>query len=137
MRETSYKAKLAVTFGITVNGHMRDMIEETVGEIPIMLKSKRCNLRGMSQKEMVNHFEDSNEFGGYFIVNGKERIIRLLTGQRRNYPLALTRKSWKGAGDLFSEYGVSIRCVRSDQLGAVSISDKLSHFIECNICFFP
>ena len=38
MRETSYKSKLGVTFAISVNGQVRDMLEETVGEIPIMLK---------------------------------------------------------------------------------------------------
>ncbi len=35
-------------------------------------------------------------------------------------PLAICRKSWKESGQLFSEYGISIRCVRSDQMGAVS-----------------
>ena len=98
----------------------------------------------MNQKQMVAHKEDSNDFGGYFIVNGKERIIRLLTAQRRNYPLALTRKSWKGAGDLFSEYGVIIRCVRSDQTSANMVlhylnngTSKLKIFVNRQPHFLP
>lgn len=34
-------------------------------------------------------------------------------------PLGLARNSWKESGQLFSEYGISIRCVRDDQIGSV------------------
>ena len=35
--------------------------------------------------------EESTEFGGYFICNGIERIIRMLVQQRRHYIMALRR----------------------------------------------
>jgi DNA-directed RNA polymerase len=34
---------------------------------------------------LVRRKEDSEEIGGYFIINGNERLIRFLTAQRRNY----------------------------------------------------
>lgn len=34
--------------------------------------------------------------------------------------MAISRNSWKDSGQFFSEFGVSIRCVRNDQIGAVS-----------------
>jgi DNA-directed RNA polymerase I subunit RPA2 len=37
---------------------------------------------------MVEYNEDALEFGGYFVLNGLEKIIRLLILQKRNYPLA-------------------------------------------------
>lgn len=39
----------------------------------------------MSKADIVKHKEDSEEFGGYFIMNGNEYIIRKLIAQRRNY----------------------------------------------------
>lgn len=122
MRGTSYKAKVEVVFVISVNGSPIETVADSVGEIPIMLKSNRCNLDGMTPKDLMKVKEDAAEFGGYFIQNGGEKIIRLLTAQRRNYPLGIARNSWKESGQLFSEYGISMRCVRDDQIGSVSIN---------------
>ena len=35
-------------------------------------------------------------------------------------PMGIIRQSWKGRGPLYTEYGISIRCVRKDQTAAVS-----------------
>ena len=32
----------------------------------------------MSGKELVKHHEDANHFGGYFIINGNEKVMRML-----------------------------------------------------------
>lgn len=50
-----------------------------------VLQSKLCNLSKLTQKDLVQRKEDAEEFGGYFIVNGNERVVRLLSAQRRNY----------------------------------------------------
>ena len=39
----------------------------------------------MNTKELYSKCEEPNETGGYFIVKGYERILRLLTMARRNY----------------------------------------------------
>ena len=46
-----------------------------IGEIPIMLKSKRCNLYGLSDRELKEAGEDPLDAGGYFIINGSEHVI--------------------------------------------------------------
>jgi len=46
-------------------------------------------------KEMVEHNEDCTEFGGYFIVNGNEKIVRMLIVQKRNFPIAFKRPGYK------------------------------------------
>lgn len=48
--------------------------------IPIMLGSVRCNLYGKTEEERVSEGECPMDFGGYFIINGKERV---LVGQER------------------------------------------------------
>ena len=49
------------------------------------IQSKNCRLYGLSPKELVKHHEEVQEWGGYFIVNGNEKIIRMLIMPRRNY----------------------------------------------------
>ena len=52
-----------------------------------MVKTDFCNLKGMGMKELINMKEECNDFGAYFIVNGIEKLIRMIVIQRRNYPL--------------------------------------------------
>ena len=53
-----------------------------------MVRSKYCNLYGLSPEELTKRKEDGYEFGGYFIINGNERIVRMLIMNKRNYPIA-------------------------------------------------
>ena len=56
-----------------------------------------------------------NEFGGYFIVNGIERCVRLLQIPRRNHPTAIQRSNYKNRGPTYTDLGVAIRCARSNE----------------------
>lgn len=53
--------------------------------------------------------------GGYFVVNGIERIVRLLQLPRRNHATAIERSSYRNRGPAYTDRGVAMRCVRSDQ----------------------
>ncbi|MFX0169139.1 MAG: DNA-directed RNA polymerase subunit B [Candidatus Hodarchaeota archaeon] len=46
-----------------------------VGRLPIMLKSAFCRLSAMTPEELVEVGEDPNDPGGYFIINGSERVL--------------------------------------------------------------
>ena len=85
-----------------------------LGNIPVMVKSRFCNLEGLSEDQLIEKREDCYEFGGYFIVNGNERIIRMLIATKRNYPIAIERGSFINRGRLFSKSAVIMRCVRED-----------------------
>ena len=39
----------------------------------------------MSPKEMVRKGEEAHDLGGYFVVKGNEKLLRLLIMPRRNY----------------------------------------------------
>lgn len=43
-----------------------------------MIRSVNCHLNGLSEEDLVKKHEDMAEFGGYFIINGNERIVRML-----------------------------------------------------------
>jgi len=49
--------------------------KEQLGYIPIMLKSKFCLLYGKTEKECKDIGECKYDEGGYFIVNGNEKVI--------------------------------------------------------------
>ncbi|MHA1557463.1 MAG: DNA-directed RNA polymerase subunit B'' [Candidatus Heimdallarchaeota archaeon] len=46
-----------------------------VGRMPIMLKSKVCPLSRMTKEELIKAQEDPNDPGGYFVINGSERVL--------------------------------------------------------------
>lgn len=46
-----------------------------IGRLPIMLKSSKCRLAGKNDREMARLNECALDPGGYFIVNGTEKVI--------------------------------------------------------------
>ncbi|OQX22439.1 MAG: DNA-directed RNA polymerase subunit B [Candidatus Altiarchaeales archaeon A3] len=50
-------------------------IDIVIGHIPIMLKSKICLLNELSDDKLIANGEDPEDPGGYFIVNGTERVL--------------------------------------------------------------
>jgi DNA-directed RNA polymerase beta subunit len=44
-----------------------------VGDLPVMLRSEKCHLNGLSDEDLIKHGEDPKDPGGYFIINGSER----------------------------------------------------------------
>lgn len=51
-----------------------------VGRVPIMLRSKFCLLHGLSDRDLVDLGECPYDQGGYFVINGSEKV---LIGQER------------------------------------------------------
>ena len=90
-------------------------------------QSVRCNLRSMSSAELVAHHEEPEEFGGYFIINGNERLIRYLILPRRNQVIALSRSSFTNRGPSYTPSAVQIRCVRPDQTSVTNTLHYLSN----------
>uniref|UniRef100_A0AAQ5YB35 DNA-directed RNA polymerase subunit beta n=1 Tax=Amphiprion ocellaris TaxID=80972 RepID=A0AAQ5YB35_AMPOC len=125
-RRCSYKGKLVADISWSVNGVPKGIIKQAMGQVPIMVKSKLCNLHGMSPKELVEHHEEAEEMGGYFIVNGIEKVIRMLIMPRRNYPIAMSRPKWKSRGQGYTQYGISMRCVKEEH---TAINMNL-HYLE-------
>lgn len=95
-------------------------------------KSVRCNLRGLSSAALIERKEEAEEFGGYFIVNGNERLIRYLILPRRHHVITLVRPSFSNRGPSYTQYAVQIRCVRPDQ---TSVTNTLHYLSNGNAMF--
>ncbi|KZF22410.1 beta and beta-prime subunits of DNA dependent RNA-polymerase [Xylona heveae TC161] len=125
-RHATYRGKLRARVQYRVNnGDWQETIRE-MGQVPIMLMTNRCHLENCSPAELVQHKEESEELGGYFIVNGIEKLIRMLIVSRRNYPLAIVRPSFQNRGSTYSKYGISIRSVRPDQTSQTNVVHYLT-----------
>ncbi|XP_057292980.1 DNA-directed RNA polymerase I subunit RPA2-like isoform X4 [Hydractinia symbiolongicarpus] len=133
-RHCTYKGKLTVTVQWKVDNQIQGHVTKDISQVPIMVKSKNCSLHNLSPKQLVQHHEEAEEWGGYFIINGIEKIIRMLIMPRRNYPLAMVRNSWKSRGPLFTEFGVSIRCIQRDQTGNTNVLHYLNDG-SCTLSF--
>ncbi len=92
----------------------------------MLIQSNRCHLENLSPAELIERKEESLEMGGYFIVNGNEKVIRLLIVPKRNHPVAIVRGSLANRGSTYTQYGVQIRCARRDQTTFTNVLHYLS-----------
>jgi DNA-directed RNA polymerase subunit B len=75
LRNLTYSAPVALEMTPVIDGREQDTELVYVGNIPVMLKSKLCFLSQLSREELIACGEDPDDPGGYFIVNGSERVI--------------------------------------------------------------
>ncbi|XP_026677810.1 DNA-directed RNA polymerase I subunit RPA2 [Diaphorina citri] len=120
-----YSGPFNVTVAWSWDGKAGGTFTKEVGRVPIMLKSKRCHLRNLTPAQLIERGEHPDEWGGYFIVGGHEKLVRLLINNRRNHPIAIKRNAWKNRGLLFSDLGVYIRSVKRDE----SATNNVLHFV--------
>ncbi|MBN2518257.1 MAG: DNA-directed RNA polymerase subunit B'', partial [Candidatus Altiarchaeota archaeon] len=78
LRNMTYSGKLILEVITVVDGIERPPINSIIGEFPIMVKSDFCWLNGLQEKPLAELGEDPKDFGGYFIINGRERAVIIL-----------------------------------------------------------
>jgi DNA-directed RNA polymerase subunit B len=74
-RNLTYAAPLALEMTPVIDGREQETELVLIGDLPVMLKSKLCILSQLLPEELIAHGEDPSDPGGYFIVNGSERVI--------------------------------------------------------------
>ena len=78
LRDLSYTAPIYIEATTVVNKVEQEPVQVLLGELPIMVKSKHCNLSKMFREELESVGEDPYDPGGYFTVNGTERVLVLI-----------------------------------------------------------
>lgn len=74
LRNMTYSAPLYLD--IILNEEGKEILESVnIGDLPIMVKSNLCLLSKHKPEDLILLGEDPEEVGGYFIVNGSERVI--------------------------------------------------------------
>ena len=75
LRNVSYVAPLMLEASVIEDGKTLETRFIHIGDIPVMVKSDACILRNFSEQKLIDHAEDQYDPGGYFIINGSERVI--------------------------------------------------------------
>ena len=107
LRKITYSAPIFIEMSTIINGMQRENFEAQIGTLPIMLKSKYCHLYNLNEKELIEKGEDPNDPGGYFIVNGTEKVLVNIEDLTANKLLVSKNKLGisKFSGKMFSESG--------------------------------
>lgn len=110
LRKITYSAPIYMDVSVHIDGVQRETFNALIGKIPVMLKSKFCHLDGLKKDGLIEKGEDPNDPGGYFILNGNERVLINVEDLASNKVLVEESKtgSSKYVAKLFSEKG-SIR----------------------------
>lgn len=75
LRKLTYSAPLYLEIALVIDGIERERREIRIGELPVMVKSKLCPLYDMNEDELIDAGEDPYDPGGYFLINGTERVV--------------------------------------------------------------
>ena len=75
LRKMTYSAPVFIEVSAHTNGVQRETFQTQIASLPIMLKSKYCHLNGMDRQKLIEVGEDPDDPGGYFIINGTEKVI--------------------------------------------------------------
>ena len=107
LRSLTYAASMYLEVSAYVDDVQKESFTAMIGKLPIMLRSKYCNLHGLKREELIAKGEDPNETGGYFIINGNERVLVTVEDLASN-KLFIERKDVgpsEYVAKLFSEMG--------------------------------
>ena len=87
LRNLNYLAPIYIDFTVMEDGIEKEPERVHVGDLPIMCRSKKCNLYKENMEEereytyeeyqdlLIKEGEDPSDPGGYFIIGGTERVL--------------------------------------------------------------
>mgnify|MGYP001612172047 CR=1 FL=1 len=107
LRNITYSAPVHIEISTHIDGVQRESFSTQIGKIPIMLKSKYCHLSGLGEQELITNGEDPHDPGGYFILNGNERVLITVEDLAPNKLFVDKNKTGTSVytGKVFSEKG--------------------------------
>lgn len=107
LRKISYSAPCYIEVSAHINEVQRESFTTQIASIPIMLKSNSCHLNKLGRQELIDRGEDPDDPGGYFIINGTEKVVIDIEDLTSN-KLLITKQSVgvsEYVGKMFSERG--------------------------------
>ena len=75
LRNLTYGSPIMLECSIVEEGKTLESRFIHIGDMPVMVKSNACMLNNYSEMKLIDVGEDPKDPGGYFIINGSERVI--------------------------------------------------------------
>lgn len=85
LRNLTYSAPVFVELSVKY-GNQAESSEVEIGRIPVIVRGTACNTFGLSKEELRERYMDPLDYGGYFIINGNERVIVMSEDLAPNQP---------------------------------------------------
>ncbi len=105
MRDLVYEAPIYIKMTVIADGVKDDEVTVHLGNMPIMLKSEFCYLKNKTRAELIDMGEDPSDPGGYFIINGTERVLIIVEDLAPNkiFVQKNAHGKYEYVGKIFSE----------------------------------
>jgi DNA-directed RNA polymerase subunit B len=105
LRKLTYSAPIFLEVSTFINDVQRELFTIQIGRMPIMVRSKYCHLHGLKKEELIKNGEAAEDTGGYFILNGNERVLITVEDLASNkfFIKKVTTGPSKFVGRLFAE----------------------------------
>lgn len=87
IRDLTYASRIKVKMTPIFEGMKQEASVVTIGEIPVMVGSSLCTLSDMDRKQLIAAGEDPDDPGGYFIINGSEKVLVSMEELADNVPI--------------------------------------------------
>ncbi|MEK6848470.1 MAG: DNA-directed RNA polymerase subunit B'', partial [Nanoarchaeota archaeon] len=104
LRNLTYSSPVFLEISVNYEGHIESH-EVEIGKIPVIVKSKACHMNNMNHEELEKNFMDPLDPGGYFIVNGNERVMVMAEDLAANQPFIEENSKGQLALRIFSQRG--------------------------------
>jgi DNA-directed RNA polymerase subunit B len=75
LRNLTYASPVMLECSIVEDGKILESRFIHVGDMPVMAKSNACILHNLVEPKLIELGEDPRDPGGYFVINGSERVI--------------------------------------------------------------
>ena len=107
LRMLTYSAPISMKVSTLIDGIEKESFTTNIGKVPIMVKSKYCHLSGLNKEDLLKYYEDAYDPGGYFILNGNERVLIVVEDLASNKLIVEKEKVGpsKYTAKIFSEQG--------------------------------
>ena len=104
LRSLTYSAPITLELTVRKDDQIDSETVE-IGRIPIMVRSKFCNIHGLSKERLIENYQDPMDPGGYFIIKGNERIMVMAEDLAENQSFVETNKKGELTLKMFSSKG--------------------------------
>ncbi len=75
LRNLTYASPIMLECSIAEDGRIIESRFIHIGDMPVMVKSNVCILHNLPESKLIELGEDPRDPGGYFVINGSERVI--------------------------------------------------------------
>src|SRR5579885_3525080 len=75
LRNLTYASPVMLECSVVEDGKILESRFIHIGDMPVMVKSNTCILHNLPESKLIEFGEDPKDPGGYFVINGSERVI--------------------------------------------------------------